>query len=467
MDILCIDGANLQTVALPWKLENMSLTTDGLYRIHCFFRRRSAPGSTWNFVISSSPSSISANMSIRAQTPLSSVYSWKTAVTRSYNTKMAVILAATRPSGVFSAFQYTKHTHPSSNSQFTWRTVKECTLSMRLLPERLKSLDKLLSLHSSLCAETTHLQKPCFISRFRPTTHELSNNECAESQASQLMDNLAHEQMRFKHACIKSSPLWRNVRSLTLTINMKSRLFGDQASTNSASDILKLADGKVPLHADRELDVHSFATPVSSLAELTDKVFPYFKDNYLNHEWLSERAVLAPKNVTVTKLNDQLLQSLPGAPFAYKSVDTMVDANESVNFPTEFLNSLYPPGLPPHLPRLKVEAPVMLLRNLEPPRLCNGRGLVVKKLMKHVVFVLVVPQRLQLPLRPSFAISVNKSQGQTPSVAGPLLEEPCFSHGQMYVACSRVSSRDRLFALTRRRKTRNIVYNEVLHIRQG
>ncbi|XP_014781920.1 ATP-dependent DNA helicase PIF7 [Octopus bimaculoides] len=127
--------------------------------------------------------------------------------------------------------------------------------------------------------------------------------------------------------CLKSSPLWRHVRSLTVTINMRDRLLGDQTSAYFASDILKLCDGKVLFDADGELDVHPFATPVSSLAELADKVFPHLKDNYLNHTWLSERAVLDPTNVTVTKHNDQLSQSLPSAPFAYKYVDTMVDAN--------------------------------------------------------------------------------------------------------------------------------------------
>eukprot|EP00106_Octopus_bimaculoides_P014205 XP_014781647.1 PREDICTED: uncharacterized protein LOC106877293 [Octopus bimaculoides] len=145
-------------------------------------------------------------------------------------------------------------------------------------------------------------------------------------------------------ACLKLSPLWSHVRSLTLTISMRDRLLGNQASANFASDILKLGNGKVPLDADWELDVHLFVTPVSSLAELIDKVFPHLKDYYLNHTWLSERAVLAPKNVTVTNLNDQLLQSLSGAPFTYKSVDTMEDANESVNFPTEFLKAFRPSG---------------------------------------------------------------------------------------------------------------------------
>ena len=41
----------------------------------------------------------------------------------------------------------------------------------------------------------------------------------------------------------------------------------------------------------------------------------------------------------------------------------------------------------------------------------------------------------------------NKSQGQLLSVCGPNFENPCFSHGQLYVACSRVGKPSALFVL--------------------
>lgn len=47
-------------------------------------------------------------------------------------------------------------------------------------------------------------------------------------------------------------------------------------------------------------------------------------------------------------------------------------------------------------------------------------------------------KRLQFPVRVSFAMSINKAQGQTLSVTGLHLEESCFSHAQLYVGCSRV-----------------------------
>lgn len=40
-------------------------------------------------------------------------------------------------------------------------------------------------------------------------------------------------------------------------------------------------------------------------------------------------------------------------------------------------------------------------------------------------------KRLQFPVRLAFAITINKAQGQSISVAGVDLENPCFSHGHM------------------------------------
>jgi ATP-dependent DNA helicase PIF1 len=47
-------------------------------------------------------------------------------------------------------------------------------------------------------------------------------------------------------------------------------------------------------------------------------------------------------------------------------------------------------------------------------------------------------KRLQFHVRLAFAMTINKAQGQSLYVCGLNLENQCFSHGQLYVACSRV-----------------------------
>ncbi|XP_034030840.1 uncharacterized protein LOC117514441, partial [Thalassophryne amazonica] len=229
-----------------------------------------------------------------------------------------------------------------------------------------------------------------------------------------------------------------------------------------------------------------FGHTVHDICELVAKVFPNLHRNYQNHNWLSERAILAPKNVAVDDINAKLLAQLPGQASSYKymSIDTVPDPDEVVNYPDEFLNSLAPAGLPPHSLVLKVGVPVMLLRNLDPLKLCNGMRLAIKKLMPRVlkatvmtgkakgedVFIPRIPfipsdmpfefRCLQFPVKPSFAMSINKAQGQSLKVVGLKLAEPVFSHGQLYVGCSRVGNSEQLYIHSPGGMTRNIVYQE-------
>lgn len=43
-------------------------------------------------------------------------------------------------------------------------------------------------------------------------------------------------------------------------------------------------------------------------------------------------------------------------------------------------------------------------------------------------------RRVQLPIKSAFAMTINKAQGCTLKKVGIYLNEPCFSHGQLYVA---------------------------------
>ena len=81
-------------------------------------------------------------------------------------------------------------------------------------------------------------------------------------------------------------------------------------------------------------------------------------------------------------------------------------------------------------------------------------------------------RRRQFPLRLSYAMTINKAQGQTFDKVGILLRRPCFSHGQLYVAFSRARSFDdikikviqseRQGCVRNKTFTKNVVFPQVL-----
>ena len=290
------------------------------------------------------------------------------------------------------------------------------------------------------------------------------------------------------NACLKASHLWIYVKKLTLTTNMRVHLAGDASANLFAGQLLTLGNGR--MQPDPQTGLIQFPSDfcnlVKTASDLKNAVFPNIQTNFRKPQWLCERAILAPKNDSVYKLNISIQNMLPGDSKQYKSIDTVMDPAQAVFYPVEFLNSLEPAGMPPHNLELKIGAPIILLRNLDPPKLCNGTRLYVKNFYPNLieatiltgcgkgedVFIPRIPliptdlpfdwKRLQFPVRLAFAMSINKAQGQSLKVAGINLENPCFSHGQLYVACSRVGNPNNLYILAPDGKSKNIVYPKAL-----
>ena len=78
-------------------------------------------------------------------------------------------------------------------------------------------------------------------------------------------------------------------------------------------------------------------------------------------------------------------------------------------------------------------------------------------------------RRKQFPIKPAFALTANKAQGQTFKRVGIYLANDFFSHGQLYVALSRCGDPNSIKILNRKAKlaketiVRNVVYRAVLN----
>ncbi|GFU82846.1 ATP-dependent DNA helicase [Trichonephila clavipes] len=107
-----------------------------------------------------------------------------------------------------------------------------------------------------------------------------------------------------------------------------------------------------------------------------------------------ERAIITPTNDSANNIHF-LFNKLTTKHAKFESVDSVMEAEDAVHYPVEFLNTLNPPGIPPHILNLKIGAPITLLRNLIPPKLCNGIKLPVKNLHKNVIVTTILTGKFE------------------------------------------------------------------------
>ena len=139
----------------------------------------------------------------------------------------------------------------------------------------------------------------------------------------------------------------------------------------------------------------------------------------------------------------------------------------------------------------------MLLRNIAPTAgHCNGTKYVIRSSGRNVIRmqaisgpaigeIIALPRikfitnlheteirftRVQFPIRPCFAITAHKSQGQSLDKVGISLMTESFTHGQLYVALSRSTSPNGIKIIRPNKEdgegfkttNQNIVYEELL-----
>ena len=276
-------------------------------------------------------------------------------------------------------------------------------------------------------------------------------------------------------ACIKESRLWKYFDQDPLVINERvnsMRRKGLEPDEEYADWLLKVGVNELPNYEIPNLDpdVSSFIKLPEKLIDHKSESLEGFIENMypdMGNE-TTPTIILTSINENVHKINDMCLERFPGeyeAPFV--SVDEVLDTTQGHLYSSDDLNNMNPNSLPRHEIRLKKNSPVMLMRNINVREgLANGTRLKVLQCMERSIFCEIctgpdhfvgkkvfIPKlfitndnddyfqmkRYQLPIRVCFAMTINKAQGQTLQKVGLYMPKPCFAHGQLYVALSRVT----------------------------
>ncbi|KAG7985545.1 hypothetical protein I3843_03G030800 [Carya illinoinensis] len=294
----------------------------------------------------------------------------------------------------------------------------------------------------------------------------------------------------------------KDINDSELSFGGKVIVFGGDFHPEFSKYILDLGNGLPPTTINEHVRIPAvmlipYENDAASLDHLVDTVFHNISDYSANISSMMNRVILIPKNSYVDEINTLLIQRFPGELKQYYSFDETIDASEQAVM-EDFLHTLTPNGLPPHELLLKQNCPIMLLRNINPSEgLCNGTRLICRNFDRNVIHaeiavghhsgkkvfiprILFLPnpdensgfpfKRTQFPVKLSFTMSINKSQGQTLDFVGIYLPHPVFSHGQLYVALSRAKTISAIKILIRpistdepeKNCTKNIVYTDLL-----
>ena len=272
-------------------------------------------------------------------------------------------------------------------------------------------------------------------------------------------------------ASLVSSIIWPRLQKFHLSENMRER-----EDPEFSKFLLELGNGQLQTESCAQIQLPPQLMPCLkatdvNLSQIIPDMLPELEHMHINPDDFTKKAILAPKNQECDVINELIVARFPGDAVVYKSFDS-IDGEDAANYPPEFLHTLHPSGVSPHELILKYECLVILLHNLDPANgLCNGTRLSCKAFFPNMIQctistghhkgqVVFLPriymkpslsskfplqfQLKQFPIKLSFAMTINKAQGQTLDQVGVHLIEPCFSHGQLYVPLSRAQKAENL-----------------------
>ena len=178
---------------------------------------------------------------------------------------------------------------------------------------------------------------------------------------------------------LKFSYTWNSMIQLAISRNMRLAPT-DKETRDFASLLLQIGQGDLqettvaPIDLPPQLHVPS--------VDIDTLIQEY------SREWSIKSAILAPTNHLVHQINRAMLKLQRGDERTYRSYDNTID--NSGTWPEYFLNKIETNGCPLHELHLKIGAPIMCLRNLNPAAgLLNGTRLTVKSLLQRTILATI------------------------------------------------------------------------------
>ncbi|XP_076043746.1 uncharacterized protein LOC143026849 [Oratosquilla oratoria] len=189
-------------------------------------------------------------------------------------------------------------------------------------------------------------------------------------------------------ACIKESYLWRKFTKFHLKRNVRVQEEGDEYS----QFLIKIGEDKIKKNGNDEIALPvDMIIPASNVDQCIEYIYPSF-DNSVGMQksvyWCHLMRHLEQQIISVLKHSPEKSKNI----FSFNSVCV---GTEATHYPTEFLDSLELSELPPHKLELKKGAPIMCMRNIDPPRLCNKTRLKIEELYDNLLFAKIIASQFR------------------------------------------------------------------------
>ena len=193
-------------------------------------------------------------------------------------------------------------------------------------------------------------------------------------------------------ACIQHRPIWHHLKVLRLVQNM--RIIETSANHQEFLNFITGVERNPQMSGN--LPIPDMISTVRSMESFCDSVYPpeLLRNAVKDPNCFTSRAILAFRNDTVHDFNNRLMDHMFGELHVFHAANT-VDLNEQAveaePLAAEVLQSIDLASLPPSCLKLKIGAPVILLRNFSPINgLCNGTRLRIMEIGTNYLKVAIL-----------------------------------------------------------------------------